>query len=170
VFPVKAKTHFGAYHHDYPAVDIFAPCGSTAVAPVSGTVDEVARTDKWHSTTDKGADRGGLSVSIIGVDGVRYYGSHLRKIAAGISSGRTVTAGQEIGHVGNTGDARGIACHLHFGISPDCGRGDWWNRRGTISPYRFLKAWQAGRNISPKAAVKTWKAAHGCPKAPTSDP
>ncbi len=170
VFPVKAKTHFGPYHHDYPAVDIFAPCGSTAVSPVNGTVDAVSRTDTWHSTTDKGADRGGLSVAVVGTDGVRYYGSHLRFISADITPGRTVRAGQEIGHVGNTGDARGIACHLHFGISPGCGTADWWNRRGVVSPYRFLKAWQAGKNTSPIAAVKAWKARHGCPKGPTTDP
>jgi murein DD-endopeptidase MepM/ murein hydrolase activator NlpD len=166
-FPVRsAKAMFGRYHHDYPATDIFAPCGTRVAAPASGRISEVSRTDTWSSRTDDGAVRGGLSVSMVGTDGVRYYGSHLRSIPRRIRPGARVATGDTLGHVGNTGDATGISCHLHFGISPPCGTGDWWIRRGVISPYRFLVAWRAGREESPAAAVAAWRAGHGCPKAP----
>ena len=48
--------------------------------PIDGVVDEVSRTDSWSGKTNLGIDRGGLYVSIIGTDGVRYYGSHLRTV------------------------------------------------------------------------------------------
>jgi murein DD-endopeptidase MepM/ murein hydrolase activator NlpD len=170
-FPVRSsKVSFGRGHHDYPATDIFAPCGSSVVAPVSGKVSEVSRTDVWSSRKNDGATRGGLSFSIIGMDGVRYYGSHLRMIATPIVPGHQVKVGDLIGEVGNTGDARGLSCHVHFGISPACGTGDWWTRRGVLAPYPFLKSWQAAHNRSPTAAVTAWRTAHGCPKTPTTDP
>jgi peptidoglycan LD-endopeptidase LytH len=174
VFPVRsAKAHFGRLHHDYPATDIFAPCGTSVVAPTAGVISEVSRTDRWSAHKNDGADRGGLSISIVGTDGVRYYGSHLRSIAAVIIPGRRVSAGELLGQVGHTGDARGLPCHLHFGISPACGTGDWWTRRGVVSPYPFLKAWpsgQPGRSLSPVKTVSAWRAKHGCPKAAQADP
>lgn len=173
LFPVSSKTaKFGRAHHDYPATDIFAPCGTSVVAPTGGTISEVTRTDHWSARKNDGGERGGLSISIVGTDGVRYYGSHLRSIASSIAAGRQVQAGEVLGKVGNTGDARGLACHLHFGLSPACGKGDWWVRRGVVSPYPFLKAWQAGKQPgpSPVKSVSDWRAEHGCPKAPRADP
>jgi peptidoglycan LD-endopeptidase LytH len=170
-FPVRSKSvSYGQAHHDYPATDIFAPCGTPVVAPIAGLIAETSRTDDWSVGTNKGAARGGLSVSILGTDGARYYGSHLRSIAAPIHPGRRVLAGQLLGEVGNTGDARGLACHLHFGISPPCGSGEWWIRRGVLSPYRFLKSWQADGNLSPAPRVLAWQADHGCPAVATVDP
>ena len=55
--------------------DIFGKKGCAFVSPVAGVVDEVNTVDKWSGKTNKGADRGGLSISIIGDDGNRYYGS-----------------------------------------------------------------------------------------------
>ena len=163
VFPVRGDVHYSAYHHDYPAVDIFARCGSRAVSPVDGTVLELSRTDRWDPATDRGAVRGGLSYSVRGRDGVRYYGSHLRSLRPGLRAGDTVTAGETLGHVGNTGDAAGIACHLHFGISPVCrGTGDWQVRRGAVNPYPFLRSWQQGGHRSPVAAARHWQRHHRC--------
>jgi murein DD-endopeptidase MepM/ murein hydrolase activator NlpD len=171
VFPVRSgAARFGQAHHDYPAADIFAPCGSRVVALVDGTISYVSRTDRWSSVTNAGAARGGLAFSLVGVDGVRYYGSHLRSIEASIVPGRRVRTGELIGLVGNTGDARGIACHLHFGISPVCGVSDWWTRRGAISPYRFLTSWSAGGQKSPATAVAAWRSGHGCPTSAQVDP
>ena len=96
----------------------------------------------------------------------RFYGSHLRSVAAGIEPGRRVRAGQTLGRVGRTGSARPTPCHLHFGISPACGTKDWWNRRGVLSPYRFLKSWEDGGQRSPVEAVADWRAEHGCPTRP----
>ncbi|CAN5426839.1 hypothetical protein BH18ACT8_BH18ACT8_14420 [soil metagenome] len=75
VFPVRGATSYGSAHHDYPATDIFAACGSRVVAPIRGRVLEVSRRDRWDPATDRPADRGGKFVAIRGADGVRYYGS-----------------------------------------------------------------------------------------------
>jgi murein DD-endopeptidase MepM/ murein hydrolase activator NlpD len=152
---------YGAAHHDYPATDIFAARGCRFVAVVSGTVDEVSYRDTWTSAENDGATRGGLSVSIVGADGVRYYGSHLSAIASGISPGAHVRAGQLLGLVGNTGDARGIATHVHFGVSWPTRPGVWWVRRGMVSPYDYLNSWRRGGDLSPRAAVRSAHARYG---------
>lgn len=162
-FPVVGRVDFGRFHHDYPATDVFAPCGARVISPVDGTLLEVSRTDRWDPSTDRGADRGGVSFSLRGTDGVRYYGSHLRSVDAGLRAGSEVRSGDPLGRVGNTGDARGIACHLHFGLSPECrGTGDWRVRRGTVAPYPFLRSWERGGERSPAGAVRRWRVAHGC--------
>lgn len=155
-FPVKGcHVSYSHYHHDYPATDIFAARGCKFVSPVNGRVDEVGRHDHWSPRTNKGAERGGLFVSIVGVDGVRYYGSHLEKVVPGIRRGLIVKRGELLGRVGNTGDARGIATHLHFGISWTTPRHIWWVRRGEVYPWPFLDAWRAGNvHKSPVAAVR----------------
>ena len=165
-FPVVGNSSYGRTHHDYPATDIMTACGHKFVAVTSGVVLAVTTKDVWKRSVNAGATRGGLSVSIRGDDGVRYYGSHLSAIADGIKPGARVKAGQTLAKTGDTGDAS--ACHLHFGISPPCaGQGDWWLQRGTVWPYPFLDSWKDGGNKSAVATVKAWKAKHGCStKAP----
>jgi murein DD-endopeptidase MepM/ murein hydrolase activator NlpD len=172
VFPVTpaGQVRFGHTHHDYPATDIFAPCGDTFRAPTSGRVAGTSRVDTWSASVNAGATRGGLSVTLAGDDGVRYYGSHLRVVLPGVVPGARVAAGQVLGQVGNTGDARGIACHVHFGISPPCGSTDWFNRRGLVYPWPYLESWRAGGQLSPAAAVAAFRSRHGCPAGPTVDP
>lgn len=151
VFPVQpvARVNYGPYHHDYPAVDIFCPVGSLFVAPTSGIVNYVSTQDKWDPAVDDPATRGGLSVAIIGDDGVRYYGSHLSSVAQGIVPGKRVTSGEALGKTGHSGDARYTEPHLHFGISPPTTPEDWKVRRGVISPYKYLRAWQTGDQLRP---------------------
>jgi len=154
-FPIAGcAATYGRAHHDYPATDIFARVGCAFVAPVRGRVDEVTYTDRWSSTTNRGEDRGGLSVSIVGDDGVRYYGSHLSRIAAGIRPGARVEAGTRLGDVGTTGSARGTSPHLHLGLSWPTRPGVWWVRRGVVAPAPYLDAWRAGRDLSPAAEVR----------------
>ncbi|MCU1678763.1 MAG: peptidase [Frankiales bacterium] len=161
-FPVAGcHTSYGSSHHDYPATDIFAARNCHYVAPTAGVVDEVTTVNKWSSGTNKGADRGGLSVSIVGDDGVRYYGSHLTSVAAGIGPGVRVGRGQLLGYVGDTGSARGTGTHLHFGISWPTPAGYWWVRRGWVSPYTYLNAWKSGVGKSPSAAVAAAETAAG---------
>jgi murein DD-endopeptidase MepM/ murein hydrolase activator NlpD len=168
VFPVMGHYSYGHVHHDYPATDILAPCGSQVVAATSGVVLEVSRVDKWKRSVDAGATRGGLSVSIRGDDGVRYYGSHFEAINTNIKPGVRVRAGQPLGKVGETGDAS--ACHLHFGLSPICAStGDWWNQRGVIWPWRYLDSWRKGGDKSPVAEITAWQHKNGCPTKPTVD-
>ncbi|MEI6120877.1 MAG: M23 family metallopeptidase [Actinomycetes bacterium] len=155
-FPISGcAVTYARAHHNYPATDILTKKGCKFVAPTSGVVDEVNHVDKFSWKTNKGADRGGLSISIIGDDGVRYYGSHLSKIPAEMVTGFRVNVGDVIGYVGNSGDAKGLATHVHFGISWPTPVGIWWVRRGELYPWKYLDAWKAGKDISPAKAVAT---------------
>jgi LysM repeat protein len=80
--------------------DIFAEKGSPVRAPVSGTVELIEGTV------------GGLQFNLYGNDGIKYLGSHLD------APGETgeVSAGDIIGYVGTSGNARGANPHLHFGM------------------------------------------------------
>ena len=161
-FPVAGcRARYGRSHHDYPAADMFTGRGCAFVAPVAGRVDEVTRWDSWDPASDRGADRGGRSVSIVGVDGVRYYGSHLEAVAPGIAPGVRVRAGQLLGRIGNSGSARVTAVHLHFAISWPTRPGIWWVRRGMIQPAPYLDSWRAGGNLSPVRAVRAARAEAG---------
>jgi peptidoglycan LD-endopeptidase LytH len=161
-FPVAGcRARYGASHHDYPAADMFTGRGCAFVAPVDGRVDEVTRRDVWDQASDRGADRGGRSVSLVGVDGVRYYGSHLEAVAPGIAPGVRVRAGQLLGRIGNSGSARVTAVHLHFAISWPTRPGIWWVRRGMIQPAPYLDSWRAGGNLSPVRAVRAARAEAG---------
>ena len=158
VFPVAGcEVNYAKAHHDYAATDILAKAGCKFVAPINGVVDEVNRIDAWSGKTNLGIDRGGLYVSIIGEDGVRYYGSHLRSIPASIQSGVVVKAGRFLGTIGATGSARGTAPHLHFGISWPTPPQTWWVRRGEVLPWKYLDAWKAGKDLSPVKEVNARK-------------
>lgn len=151
LFPVRSEgeVSYGREHHDYPAADIFCPIGSEFVAVTGGVVDFVSREDVWDPQVNDGATRGGLSVAIVGDDGVRYYGSHLSEVADGIEPGVRVEAGQLLGRTGHSGDARDTPPHLHFGISRPTTPDDWAVRRGEIRPYPYLQAWQRGEAAVP---------------------
>ncbi len=162
VFPISGcEANYARAHHDYAATDILTKAGCKFVAPIDGVVDEVNRVDLWKSPPNLGIDRGGLFVSIIGVDGVRYYGSHLRTIPASIQPGVVVKAGRLLGTVGSTGSARGTAPHLHFGISWPTPADTWWVRRGEVLPWKYLDAWKKGKDLSPVKEVAARKAKVG---------
>lgn len=153
IFPVQPASAAGyaegTNSHGYPATDIFAAAGTQFVAVTNGVVDFVSSEDLWDPEHDDPALRGGLSVAIIGEDRLRYYGSHLSLISLGLGPGIRVTAGQVLGLVGNSGDARSTLPHLHFGISRPTYPQDWKARRGQMDPFPFLQAWQNGHNITP---------------------
>jgi murein DD-endopeptidase MepM/ murein hydrolase activator NlpD len=150
-FPVQPPdpARYGPRHHDYPATDIFVPIGSIVVAVTAGVVDEVNRIDRWDARTNDGAARGGLWVTLIGDDGVRYHTSHLSAIEPGIITGTRVYAGQVIGRSGKSGNAASTPPHVHFGISRPTFAGNWIVRRGQVGPYRYLKAWTRGEDLAP---------------------
>jgi murein DD-endopeptidase MepM/ murein hydrolase activator NlpD len=173
VFPVAGQEiSYARIHHDYPATDVLAPCGTPVRAVTDGVILEVSRVDSFDKNNKEnspGSLRGGRFVSMLGDDGVRYYGSHLTTVVNGVEARVRVRAGQQIGTVGKTGDAS--ACHLHFGISPPCARtADWWTRRGVVWPWSYLDAWRAGKLRSPVAEVAAWQGRHGCPTKATTDP
>ena len=159
-FPIAGcSVKYGKYHHDYPATDIDAKKGCAFVAPIAGVIDEVNIVDKWSGKTNLGADRGGLSISLIGDDGNRYYGSHLSKIEVNIVPGYKVATGEKLGEIGSSGSAKGTKPHLHFGISYPTDKGVWWVRRGVglekgkTSPWKYLQAWQVGKDLKPKVVI-----------------
>jgi murein DD-endopeptidase MepM/ murein hydrolase activator NlpD len=165
-FPVRGRNAYGHTHALYPATDVFAACGTRVVSTVDGVVLEANRVDRFDPAHPDGAWKGGRFVSIAGDDGVRHYGAHLRWIRRTVRPGVRVAAGRLVGTVGRTGNA-GNVCHLHFALSPLCARtGDWWLRRGVVSPWRFLDRWRTGRWATPHGTVRGWQRAHGCPARP----
>ncbi len=54
-------------------------------------------------------------------DRTEYFYGHLWKFAEGLTLGATVTRGQLIGYVGDTGNAGPLNYHLHFGVFPKGG-------------------------------------------------
>ena len=155
VFPVADCDYtYAKAHHDYPATDILAKAGCRYVAATSGVIDEVNRIDSWSGKTNLGVDRGGLYVSFIGDDGVRYYASHLKSIPLSIQPGVVVKAGRLLGIVGATGSARGTKPHIHFGLSWSTPPQTWWVRRGMVWPWKYLDAWKAGKDLSPAKEVE----------------
>jgi murein DD-endopeptidase MepM/ murein hydrolase activator NlpD len=89
----------------HQGVDMLAPTGTPLQAVVSGIVTQ-------------GSNRlGGITVSLMGDNGNRYYYAHLAGYE-GVSG--PVTQGQVIGYLGDSGNATGVP-HLHFEIRPNNG-------------------------------------------------
>jgi peptidoglycan LD-endopeptidase LytH len=92
----------GARGHE--GIDIFAPRGTPVVAVVSGRVHQARNTPvggKIIWLEDLSSD-------------LTFYYAHLDEYY--VREGAFVNAGDTIGSVGNTGNARGVRPHLHFGV------------------------------------------------------
>ena len=101
--------------------DIMAPCGATSVAVADGTVSGLGS----HG-------RGGIMLWLTARSGDVFFYAHMRGYAAGIRVGRQVRAGEAVAYVGNTGNARGGPCHVHF---------EWHPRGGApADPFRLLRS------------------------------
>jgi len=103
-------------HH---GVDIFAPRHTPFIAPAKSTVRYVGE--------------GGIGGHVIWLLDIKrnyyYYFAHLQTDS--VYKNQIVEAGQTIGTVGNSGNARTTAPHLHFGI--------YIPRGGPVDPINFIK-------------------------------
>lgn len=132
-FPVAADVRVPGSHWDGDlAADIFAPCGTPALAVFGG----------WATPQD--FSLGGSTVRLIADDGVEAYYAHLSD--QGRASGR-VSAGDVIGYVSNSGNAnkRGDGqchddeAHIHFAVGRINSNGG-----GTIRPADFFAGLSGG--------------------------
>lgn len=155
VFPVKGcEVTYSRKLLVLPKTTIWAARGCAFVSPVDGVIREVDTANRWSPTTDHGRDREGRFVSVTGDDGVLYLGGHLDAVEAGLAPGTRVKAGQRLGTVGNSGNARDMATNLYFAMSWPTPPQYWWVRRGMVKPWRYLDAWDDGnRTLSPRAEM-----------------
>jgi len=98
------------------------------VSMTSGVVQEAG----WNNQL-------GYFVGIITSNNTYYLYAHLDSITPELSAGHHISAGHQLGYMGNTGGGRGnrsLPVHLHIGISPEVGftRGRFW-----LNPYPLLR-------------------------------
>jgi hypothetical protein len=117
-FPIAGPAR---YSHDwlYPrygpgfrfhlGTDVFAAHGTPVRAPVDGVAQSA------------NGGLGGLTVKVFMANGTYFYLAHLSGLAEGFADGMTVRTGDIVGYVGDSGNARGGAPHLHIGIYPHGG-------------------------------------------------
>jgi murein DD-endopeptidase MepM/ murein hydrolase activator NlpD len=102
--------------------DVGAPCGTPVAAARGGTVKRSFYDPVLY----------GHIVIIRGARSHRdYWYSHLSHRAS-VRAGDKVRTGQRFGRIGDTGNARGLGCHLHFEIR---------SRGRPIDPEPELRAW-----------------------------
>jgi murein DD-endopeptidase MepM/ murein hydrolase activator NlpD len=110
VFPVgggPGSVSASHTHHDYPAVDIAAPMGSPLYALADATVLR-----SW-SVPDP---RCGIGFTFRAFDGQVWTYCHMSVLDRNVVVGAHLSAGQQVGLVGATGDASGP--HLHLQLQP----------------------------------------------------
>lgn len=91
----------------HEGVDIFAARGTPVLAAHDGVVVRI------------GTYRlGGIAIHTVGRRGVLAYYAHLERVRPDLRRGVLVREGETIGWVGNTGNARTTAPHLHFEARP----------------------------------------------------
>lgn len=102
----------GTYNHG--GVDIAANCNENIViATKSGTITAV--NDSCDNNGFYGSDCGGGFGNYVYVDhgnGIESIYAHLYPNSVSVEEGQTVTQGQKLGTMGNSGSSTG--CHLHF--------------------------------------------------------
>lgn len=104
----------------HEGVDIFATRGTAVLSATRGVVSSVRE-----------SGLGGKQVWVVGPGMERHYYAHLDRWPEGLLERQVVQAGDVIGYVGTTGNARGTPPHLHYGIYGD---------QGAIDPLPRLKA------------------------------
>lgn len=107
-----------AGRRQHEGVDISARRGTPVLSATNGVVMRVAETTL-----------GGRVIWIFDTSrGLRLYYAHLDEQL--VTTGQRVNAGDVLGTVGNTGNARTTPPHLHFGI--------YERGTGALDPYWFI--------------------------------
>lgn len=94
----------------HKGTDVMAPCGARVVAVTNGAI----------SGMNSGGN-GGIMAYLRATNGDVFFYAHLRGYASGIRPGTRVAVGQLIAYNGNSGNARGGPCHVHFEWHPGGG-------------------------------------------------
>ena len=136
MFPVRGRHHFGGAGarfgsgrsgHSHQGHDLFAACGTPMVAARGGKIQYAG----YHGAA-------GNYVVIDGAGtGTDYAYMHLAQPTP-FRKGDKVFTGQQIGAVGQTGNARG--CHLHFEL---WGSPGWYQGGRPVDPLPSLQAWDS---------------------------
>lgn len=100
---------YGPGFRFHQGTDVFAPFGTPLRAVVDGRLEA------------KSSSLGGLTLKLFTDDGTYFYYAHLSALADGFVDGMTVETGDIIGYVGDSGNAKGGAPHLHIGVYPQGG-------------------------------------------------
>ena len=152
VFPFsKVAVDYPTDHLHYPAVDVEG-CYAHVLAPTAGTIIQTRTIDKWVKELDTPGTRGGKTITLVGDDNVRYFFAHLGRVK--VATGQRVSAGDLIGVMGSSGNARVTRCHTHLGMSRVCPVIEAYLLQGEIWPQKYLKAWRAGQQLSPTKEIK----------------
>jgi murein DD-endopeptidase MepM/ murein hydrolase activator NlpD len=93
-------SHWGSWH---TGTDFAAPCGTPVLAAHAGTI-EIDTTQPWAGPT--------LVKVVTGPSSLATWYAHMQQLT--VSRGQRVQAGQQIGYIGEEGNAFG--CHLHFEV------------------------------------------------------
>jgi murein DD-endopeptidase MepM/ murein hydrolase activator NlpD len=142
VFPVYGPVSYGdtfgapradvGWHH---GDDIFGTLGQPLLAVADGTVFSVG----WN-------DIGGNRLWLRDRGGNEFYYAHLSAFSPLAINGAQVHAGDVLGFMGQTGDARGTPVHLHFEVHPVGLLPLGYD--GAVDPTSYLQAWQSQRDLS----------------------
>jgi len=136
VFPVRGRHDFGGAGarfgsgrsgHSHQGHDVFARCGTRMAAARGGLV----KFSGYHGAA------GNYMVIDGGASGFDYAYMHLTAPSP-FRKGDRVYTGQEIGTVGDSGNAQG--CHLHFEMWGEPG---WYSGGRPMDPLPALRAWDA---------------------------
>lgn len=117
----------------HKGIDIFAPMGTPVISAVDGVV---------LNAGDSGG-LGGLRVWVQGTDGRFHYYAHLSGI--NVAPGQRVVAGQPLGTVGDTGNAKGTSPHLHYSVNSTSGA-----ETGDVNPYSYLQGGVSLADMTPE--------------------
>ena len=142
VFPVYGPSSYGdtfgapradvSWHH---GDDIFGSLGQPLLAVANGTVFSVGP-----------EPIGGHRLWLRDNQGNMFYYAHLSAYSPLAVNGAQVHAGDVLGFMGATGDARGTPFHLHFEIHPVGLLSLGYD--GAVDPTSYLQAWQHQQDLS----------------------